>query len=336
LKGAAYVFTRSGTDWTEQEQGEISAESGASGDYFGYSSAISRDGSTAVCGAIGTGCWTVKLYAFSLQPVKPTLSTSTPISGITSIAANGGGNITSEGWASVTARGVCWGTSANPTTADSCSGDGTGTGAFTSSITGLSSATNYHVRAYATNTGGTAYGEDVTFSTNSDLTVTLPEAGVGHVHFSTPDIDCSSGSCTQSYTFGSGVTLTATAGNRSLFGGWQGSCSNSSGDCVLSMDANRAVLAYFIVDPAYAVWNDPGAIYYSSIGAAYQTAVSGVTSIKACRLELTGELNFNLGKSIKLMGGWNSGYSNNNGYTTVKGKVTVSTGSVTVDRLIIR
>jgi hypothetical protein len=334
--GAAYVFTRSGADWTEQVQGEISAASGASGDRFGYSVALSNDGSTALCGAIAAEGWMGSLYVFDFQRVKPAVSTSTSISNITSIGAAGGGNVTSEGWASVTGRGVCWGTLPEPVIGDSCSSDGAGAGVFTSSISGLSPAITYHVRAYASNTGGTAYGDDVTFSTNADLNVTLSGPGVGTVHFSAPDFNCSSGTCSQSYPYASNVSLTATAGLRSLFAGWQGSCSNPSGECDLIMDANRALFATFAIDPAYAVWNDPGTVYYSSIGAAYQGAVSGITSIKACELELTGDINFNLGKSIKLSGGWNSGYSIDSGYTSVKGKVTVSTGSVTVNKMIIR
>ena len=76
-----------------------------------------------------------------------------------------GGNITEEGYSAVTARGVCWSTSPNPTIADAHTSDGTGIGAFTSSITGLSSGATYYVRAYATNSKGTAYGEMVSFST---------------------------------------------------------------------------------------------------------------------------------------------------------------------------
>jgi hypothetical protein len=330
-RGAAYIFTRTGADWTEQA--EVSDVFGADGDYFGYSVALSADGATAVCGAIGTNGLTGSLYVFV---EKPTVVTAAPISNITSITATGGGNVTLAGWASVTSKGVCWSTSADPTIADSCTVDGTGTGEFTSSITGLSPATTYHVRAYATNTAGTAYGDDVTFSTNAVLSVNLAGPGVGTVHFSTPDINCSSGTCTQSYPYASSVTLTATEGLRSRFSGWQGSCSNPSGDCVLTMNAVRAVQADFAIDPAYGVWNDPGTIYYGSIGAAYLAAVSGVTTIKAGRLELTGDINFNRGKSIKLSGGYDSSYLNNSGYTTVKGKVSVSTGSVTVNKLIIR
>jgi hypothetical protein len=96
--------------------------------------------------------------------VVPTITT-TSISNITGTTASGGGNVTSDGGASVTARGVCWSTSTNPTTANSKTTDGTGTGSFTSSLTGLTRDVTYYVRAYATNSAGTAYGNQVSFTT---------------------------------------------------------------------------------------------------------------------------------------------------------------------------
>ena len=94
----------------------------------------------------------------------PTITTTTA-SSITSTTAASGGNVTSDGGATVTARGVCWSTSTGPTTANSKTSDGTGTGLFTSSITGLTLGTTYYLRAYATNSVGTAYGTEVSFKT---------------------------------------------------------------------------------------------------------------------------------------------------------------------------
>lgn len=108
-----------------------------------------------------------KNVGFSVRCVRdaalPTLSTANATS-ITYTTAIGGGNITSDGGAPVTARGVCWNTTANPTIANNKSSDGTGSGTFTSSIMGLNINTTYYVRAYATNSSGTAYGEQVTFN----------------------------------------------------------------------------------------------------------------------------------------------------------------------------
>jgi hypothetical protein len=97
----------------------------------------------------------------------PTVTT-TSLSSVTMTTASGGGNVVADGGATVTARGVCWSTSANPTNALSTKTiNGTGTGIFTSAITGLTAATTYHVRAYATNSVGTAYGGDSTFTTTA-------------------------------------------------------------------------------------------------------------------------------------------------------------------------
>lgn len=94
----------------------------------------------------------------------PVLTTDS-VSGIASSTATCGGNVSSDGGASVTARGVCWSTNQNPTTANSKTSNGTGSGSFTSNITGLYPSTTYYVRAYATNSEGTAYGNQVTFTT---------------------------------------------------------------------------------------------------------------------------------------------------------------------------
>ncbi len=94
----------------------------------------------------------------------PTVVT-TALSSVTGNSASGGGNATADGGANITAKGVCWSTSANPTISNSHTSDGTGLGAFSSSITGLNAEITYHVRAYATNSVGTAYGADSTFTT---------------------------------------------------------------------------------------------------------------------------------------------------------------------------
>ena len=99
--------------------------------------------------------------------------TTTAASSITMTTATAGGAVTTDGGASVTARGVCWSTTANPTISGSHTTDGSGTGSFTSSLTGLVSSTIYHIRAYATNMGGTVYGNDLTFTTVCAL-YTLP------------------------------------------------------------------------------------------------------------------------------------------------------------------
>lgn len=106
---------------------------------------------------------------FTSSPAPPSVATSS-ITMLSSTAASSGGNVTSDGGAAVTARGVCWSTSTNPTIANSKTIDGSGTGSFSSSLTGLTPGATYYIRAYATNSGGTGYGLNVTFTAPARVT----------------------------------------------------------------------------------------------------------------------------------------------------------------------
>ena len=107
------------------------------------------------------GCYDEDSITVTVNPVAPTVSTGSVI--LTPNSATCGGDVNSDGGATVTARGVCWSASPNPTISGSYTTDGTGTGSFTSNLTGLTAGTTYYVRAYATNSVGTAYGNEVSF-----------------------------------------------------------------------------------------------------------------------------------------------------------------------------
>ena len=130
----------------------------------------------------------------------PTVSTNT-VSGITSNAATCGGNVTSDGGAAVTKRGVCWSTSHNPTISNDHTTNGNGMGAFTSSLTGLYAGRTYYVRAYARNSVGTSYGNEVSFTTSA----TLPEVTTGTVS----NITATTAYCINNYVSNGGATITA-------------------------------------------------------------------------------------------------------------------------------
>jgi len=125
--------------------------------YTGYSGVYS-----AIITEVPTANKTITFVFTSLPTVITTAVTS-----ITDTTATSGGNITSDGGTTVTTRGVCWNTSTNPVATANHTTNGTGTGTFTSSITGLTANTTYYVRAYATNSVGTAYGNEVFFTTAS-------------------------------------------------------------------------------------------------------------------------------------------------------------------------
>lgn len=96
----------------------------------------------------------------------PVISTNA-ITGITTTTAVSGGTISSSGSSSITAKGVCWSTVINPVvTLATKTNNGSGSGNFSSSITGLTTHTTYYVRAYATSAVGTAYGQNISFTTN--------------------------------------------------------------------------------------------------------------------------------------------------------------------------
>jgi uncharacterized protein (TIGR02145 family) len=123
-----------------------------------------------VTGTNNYGCTATASVTVTVNPIAPTVTTNN-VTSITTYSASCGGNVISNGGVNVTARGVCWSTSQSPTVNDSHTANGTGTGSFTSSITGLTSNTTYYVRAYATNSTGTGYGEQRSFTTaNSSFT----------------------------------------------------------------------------------------------------------------------------------------------------------------------
>ena len=101
---------------------------------------------------------------FTTLATVPSIST-TAASAIKMTTSTSGGNITSDGGAAVIARGVCWSTSPDPTTANNKTTNGSGIGSFTANLSGLSANTTYYIRAYATNSAGTGYGDEVSFIT---------------------------------------------------------------------------------------------------------------------------------------------------------------------------
>jgi hypothetical protein len=101
---------------------------------------------------------------------------TTPVSHVTFNTAVMGGNVVSEGFTSITARGIVYGTTTNPTTSNNTTNNGSGTGLFTTNLTGLTPLTTYYVRAYATNSVGTSYGNELSFTT-SPLTIGTNYAG---------------------------------------------------------------------------------------------------------------------------------------------------------------
>ncbi len=107
------------------------------------------------------------IYCDKQEPIKQATLSTLSVSNITNYSAQSGGNITSDGGDEISSRGVVWYISSNPTVEqnDGITLDGTRPGLFQSNITGLQPNTKYYVRAYATNSAGTAYGSQIDFTT---------------------------------------------------------------------------------------------------------------------------------------------------------------------------
>jgi uncharacterized protein (TIGR02145 family) len=103
-------------------------------------------------------------FSFKTSPMEPVLSTNT-ISSVSLTSCNSGGKISNDGGAAVTMRGVCWSTAPNPTTSDNKITIDSNIGNFSSTLNGLNNNTKYYVRAYAINSAGTGYGNELSFTT---------------------------------------------------------------------------------------------------------------------------------------------------------------------------
>ena len=149
--------------------------------------------------------------SFTTLADRPTVSTGR-VTNVTATTATGSGNVISDGGAPVSERGICWGTGHNPTVSGSHHSNGTGTGNYPVDMTGLASNTTYYVRAYAKNSQGTAYGDEVDFRTSQAPTYT--------VSISVNPSDGGTVSGAGSYGHGESCTLTATANAGYSFVNW--------------------------------------------------------------------------------------------------------------------
>ena len=141
-------------------------------------------------------------WLIAQSPTKPKVTTG-DVTNIQSTTASCSGNVTADGGQAVTDRGICWSTSQNPTIENSKTSGGTGTGTFTGNLTGLTANTSYYVRAYATNSEGTAYGAEKAFTT-------LTEGAAVYVSTGTPfDVTDTTATCYGNVVASAGITISA-------------------------------------------------------------------------------------------------------------------------------
>ncbi|MCR5660220.1 MAG: hypothetical protein K6G25_12960 [Bacteroidales bacterium] len=197
---------------------------------------------------------------FSTEANKPTVTTS-EVSNITQTTAQGGGDVTDDGGLAVTERGICWGTSHNPTTGGSHATSGEGTGSYICNMTGLTQNTTYYVRAYATNAEGTSYGDEVSFKTSQNISA--PTVTTGEV----TNITQTSAKCSGNVTADGGATVTergicwGTSHNPTVTGS-HASSGTGTGTYTCNMTGLTAGTIYYV--RAYAK-NSQGTSYGSEV-----------------------------------------------------------------------
>ena len=235
----------------------------------------------------------------------PTVTTS-QVTNIQQTSATGGGNVTNSGGANVTERGICWGTSHNPTTSGSHASNGTGTGSYTVNMSGLSPGTTYYVRAYAINSQGTAYGSEVTFITAAGL----PTVTTSQVTNITQTSATGGGNVTNS----GGATVTergicwSTSHNPTTSGSHANS-GTGTGSFTVNMTGLTANTTYYV--RAYAI-NSAGTAYGSEVSFSTSQIPSYTISVSASPSSggtVSGGGTYQQGQSCTVHATANSGYT---------------------------
>lgn len=265
------------------------------------------------------------LQVTAVMKTDPATLTTTAIANITSSSVTGGGNITSDGGVVVSSRGVCWGTNLSPTTADSKTTDGSGTGSFTSSITGLKPGTSYYFRAYAINSNGTSYGSQVTATTLAVLP-TLTTAALSSITTAT-----ATGGGTISNDGGATVTARGVCWNTSpapTVTNSKTTDGSGSGSFISNISGLSASTTYYV--RAYAT-NSVGTAYGEELNlktnaviAIATLSTSVPTSINAYSALLGGSISSDGNATVTERGVC---YSSNQNPTTSSPKLTMGSGS---------
>jgi hypothetical protein len=170
------------------------------------------------------------------------------------------------------------------------------------------------------------------FSPLYRLTLSFLGAGSGSANSITPGVDFSCSSpdiCTKDVIYNTTFSLRATPSFGSLFDKWTGGCTGT-GDCSITLPSDKSARATFTVAP----YVKSGGVFYGTIGNAYAVVGSG-SQILAQAIQFPG-LDFDRTINVVLTGGFDSGFMLNPGYTSVVGPLTVTSGEVTFDRIIIK
>jgi hypothetical protein len=217
---------------------------------------------------------------------------------------------------------------------DTAASDGSATvnGAnWSYTITGLAWGAN-NITVTAMDGAGRKRVANTTITRIPKLDIALSGTGSGAVTSSPEGLDCPS-QCSTLFPYNTGVTLTAYPGNDSLFSGWS-SCVGT-GECSVTMGGDRSVTATFdYVKPARIEGTTPA--YYEGISEAYGHLSGGGGTIRGREFLFTEEVVLSNGIPSTVDGGYDIHYSARSGYSTIKGSLTVQSGSLTVGYLVLQ
>ncbi len=170
---------------------------------------------------------------------------------------------------------------------------------------------------------------DVTVSGTGTGTVTSSSATVGVP----ADIVCTTGVCSAEYPNGSTVTLIATPSIYTVFSGWSGACTNTSGSCIVTMNSDKAVGATFTSAPKVKVGSKP----FSTVQTAYNDAETlNNAVIRMLEGTLTGSFTSDRNIMVTLEGGYNAVYGAISGQTAIQGTITLGSGTVRMNGVVVK
>ncbi|HOM78215.1 MAG TPA: hypothetical protein PLT50_03375, partial [bacterium] len=265
-------------------------------------------------------------------PVVPSVSTDA-CSNVNNTSFTASGTVTGDGYATVTSRGFCYSsTTSNPTLADSYKVVGSGTGAFSTSITGLSAGTTYYIRSYATNSAGTGYGNVVTQATTYSAPTVTTNAVTNIDKFSATlngSVNADNGSAITERGFVYSTTTNPVIGGSGVI---KQTVAGTTGAYSYNATSLSAKTTYYV--KAYAT-NEAGTSYgsqtsFETLSAAPSVTSTGVTNLVDTTATLGGNVTADNGSTITERGVC---YSTSENPTTANNKQVVSgtTGSYTKD-----
>lgn len=172
-------------------------------------------------------------------------------------------------------------------------------------------------------------------SSTYTLSLNFTGTGKGFVVSSPMELACNT-NCSALFAAGTEVSLYNSPSLGSKFSVWGSSCSGT-GSCTVSMNANKTVTAQFDLDPTKMILNENGGNnFFATLQAAYNAA-AGQSILKVQAVDFNEDLNANLSKTVTLVGGYNGDYtSNSGGETVLHGSLTVSSGQLIVESLVVQ